>query len=139
MRILRLTQLIVLPFLLFLASCSGNQENELVGVWKVTRYDALPDEYPYVEWEFTSDNDIIKRPVKETGYDDFYITTGRWGITKHNRLSISKFDVGFNGEWDIVTLKNGVLRIVLKVFATDPESGKEAPAGQVLVEMTKER
>ena len=131
--------LLVFPALFALASCSGNQENLLIGTWKQTRFDALPDEYPYVEWEFTADNDIIKRPVKESGYDFFYITTGQWGFTKHNRLNISKFDTGFNGEWEIVTLKNGVLRMVLKVFNQDPESGKEVPAGQVLVEFTKVR
>ena len=139
MNLKRLILLITLPALFLLASCSGNQENKIIGTWKVTRFDALPEEYPYEEWEFTADNDIIKRPVKETGYDDFYITTGRWGLTKRNTLNISKFDVGFNGDWEIVTRTDEVLRIVLKVFATDPETGKEAPSGQVLVEFTRSR
>ena len=139
MTLKRLLLLAFFPALLLLASCTGKQENKLIGVWKETRFDALPGEYPYVEWEFTADNDIIKRPVNETGYDFFYSTTGRWGFTKHNRLNISKFDVGFNGEWEIVTLKNDVLRMVLKVYVPDPESGEERPAGQVLVEFTKSR
>jgi hypothetical protein len=139
MTLKRVLLLVIFPALLLLSSCTGKQENKLIGVWRETRYDALPNEFPYVEWEFTADNDIIKRPVDETSVDILYITTGRWGFTKHNRLNISKFDVGFNGEWEIVTLKNDVLRMVLKVYVDDPESGEQRPAGQVLVEFTKTR
>jgi len=122
---------------LLFSACAGNQENKLIGVWTITRMDALPGEFPITVWEFTSDNDLLKRRVTEVS--DSLITTGRWGITKKNRLSLSKFDVGFNGEWEIVTLSTDVLRIVLKVFVTDSNGGGERPAGQVLVEASKTR
>jgi hypothetical protein len=137
MTLKRLLLLAFFPALLLLASCTGNQENKLIGVWKATRFDALPDEYPFVQWEFTNDNDILKYEVTEI--EKKLLSTGQWGFTKRNRLNISKFDEGFNGEWEIVTLKNDVLRMVLKVYVPDPESGEERPAGQVLVEFTKSR
>jgi hypothetical protein len=60
------------------------------------------------------------------------MSVGRWGLNKKNRLSISKFDVGFNGEWEIVYFKNDVLRMVLKVY-----NDQNQPAGQVLVEFVR--
>lgn len=125
--------LLLIPIMLTLDSCKGNQENRIIGVWRQTRFDALPDELPYYEWEFTSDNDLIKYEV--TDLEKKFSTTGRWGFTKSNRLNISKFDIGFNGEWEIVTLKKGVLRMVLKVYNEDTGAG----AGQVLVEFVQER
>lgn len=125
--------LLLIPIMLTLDSCKGNQENKIIGVWRQTRFDALPDELPYYEWEFTSDNDLIKYEV--TDLEKKFSTTGRWGFTKSNRLNISKFDIGFNGEWEIVTLKKGVLRMVLKVYDEDTGAG----AGQVLVEFVQER
>ena len=133
MTIKRFLFLLIIPLVLFLASCKGNQENRIIGVWKQTRFDGLPSDYPYYEWEFTSDNDLIKFEVTEL--EKNIRTTGRWGFTKHNRLNISKFDIGFNGEWEIVTLKRGVLRMVLKVYDEDTGQG----AGQVLVEFVQER
>jgi hypothetical protein len=124
-------------FVLLFSACSGNQENKLIGVWTITRMDALPSEYPIEQWEFTSDNDLLKRRVTEVS--DSLISAGRWGITKKNRLNISKFDVGFNGEWEVVTLTDDVFRIVLKVFVEDENGGGERPAGQILVEASKYR
>ncbi|MEX1188681.1 MAG: hypothetical protein WED33_05440 [Bacteroidia bacterium] len=126
---------ILFSLMLVLAACSGNQENKLIGVWTVTRMDALPEEFPYEQWEFTSDSDLLKYEVSEVGSE--LLTTGRWGFTRRNRLNLSKFDVGFNGEWEVVTLNDNVLRIVLKVFVSD--EGGERPAGQVLVEFTRSR
>jgi hypothetical protein len=125
--------LFIIPLILVLVSCKGNQENKLIGVWKQTRFDALPKDLPYYEWEFTSDNDLIKYEITEE--EKKFSTTGRWGFTKYNRLNISKFDVGFNGEWEIVTLRNGVLRMVLKVYDEDTGQG----AGQILVEFVQKR
>jgi hypothetical protein len=128
---------IVIVLVLLLTACSGNQENKLIGTWTITRMDALPGEYPLEQWEFTSDNDLLKRQVTEV--NDSLLTTGRWGITKKNRLNLSKFDVGFNGEWEVVTLTDDVFRIVLKVYVADENGGGERPAGQVLVEASKAR
>ena len=61
-------------------------------------------------------------------------TVGRWGFSKRNKLNISKFDIGFNGEWDVVYFKNDVMRMVLKVY-----NAENQPAGQVLVEFTRSR
>ncbi len=101
-----------------------------MGVWERTQMDKLPGEYPKIYWEFTGDNDIIRYQVTELEKE--LRSVGRWGLNKRNRLSISKFDVGFNGEWEIVTFKNDVLRMVLKVYTED-----EQPAGQVLVEFVR--
>ncbi len=128
---LRLLCLLAFPLMLTLSSCMSNQENQLVGVWTKTRMNALPGEYPYEQWEFTADYDVLKYKITET--ENQLMTTGRWGFTKRNRLSITKFDTDFNGEWQIVTLKKGVLRMVLKVFVNDQ------PAGQVLVEFSRAR
>lgn len=122
---------------LALSACSGSQENKLIGTWTVTRMDALPGEFPIEQWEFTSDNDIIKYKVTESEFK--LMTTGRWGLSKRNRLNITKFDVGFNGEWELITLTNDVLRMVLKVFVPDEDGSGERPAGQVLVEFTRAR
>jgi len=131
----------LLPFLLVLvlalSACSGSQENKLIGTWTVTRMDALPQEYPIEQWEFTADNDIIKYRVTEVSSD--LMTTGRWGFSKRNRMNISKFDVGFNGDWEIVTFTDDVLRMVLKVFVPDEDGSGERPAGQLLVEFTRAR
>jgi hypothetical protein len=121
--------------LLLLSACSGSQENKLIGTWTVTKMDALPGEYPIEQWEFTNDNDLLRYKVTEVSNELF--TTGRWGFSKRNRLNLSKFDVGFNGEWEIVTLTDEVLRMVLKVFVDD--DGGQRPAGQVLVEFTRAR
>jgi hypothetical protein len=120
-------------FVLLLATfsgCSNNQESSIVGVWERTQMDKLPGEYPKIYWEFTGDNDLIRYQVTELEKE--LRSVGRWGLNKRNRLSISKFDVGFNGEWEIVTFKNDVLRMVLKVYTED-----EQPAGQVLVEFVR--
>lgn len=116
---------------LFLFSCTGNQENKLIGTWELTPMSALPGEYPVVRWEFTADNDVIK--YRETETVDTLLYVGRWGFTKHNRLSIYQFEKDYNGEWEIVTLKNDVLRMVLKAYVNDN------PAGQVLCEFTRVR
>jgi len=128
---LRLLALLVFPVLLGLSSCMSNQENQLVGTWTLTRMDALPGEYPFIQWEFTADYDLLKYEITET--ENKPISTGRWGFSKRNRLNISKFDQDFNGEWQIVTFKNNVLRMVLPVVVDDH------PAGQVLVEFTRSR
>jgi hypothetical protein len=123
----------IICFVLVLAAfsgCSNNQEASIVGVWERTQMDKLPEEYPKIYWEFTGDNDIIRYQVTEL--EKNLQSVGRWGLNKRNRLSISKFDVGFNGEWEIVTFKNDVLRMVLKVYTED-----EQPAGQVLVEFVR--
>jgi len=137
MTALRFLTPIIIGIVLLLTACSGNQENKLIGVWTITRMDALPGEYPLEQWEFTSDNDLIKRQVTEV--TDSLMSTGRWGITKKNRLNLSKYDVGFNGEWEIVSLTNDVFRIVLKVYVADANGSGERPAGQVLVEASKAR
>ena len=122
---------------MLLSACTGSQENKLIGTWNLTRMDALPDEYPIEQWEFTADNDLLRYEVTEVSSD--LLTTGRWGFPKRNRLSLSKFDVGFNGEWEIVTLNDNVLRMVLKVFVADESGSGERPAGQVLVEFSRAR
>jgi hypothetical protein len=123
---------IVLGTLLILGGCSASQESKLIGLWVRTPMDALPEEFPQEVWEFTSDNDILKYEV--TDLEQNLLTVGRWGFAKRNKLSITKFDVGFNGEWDIVYFKNDVMRMVLKVFNSENQ-----PAGQVLVEFTRSR
>lgn len=125
-------RLIILLFIatLGLSSCSNNQESKIIGVWERTQMDKLPGEYPKIYWEFTGDNDIIRYQITEL--EQNLISVGRWGLNKKNRLSISKFDLGFNGEWEIVYFKNDVLRMVLKVF-----NEQNQPAGQVLVEFVR--
>ena len=118
-----------LPLLMLLAGCSTNQESKIIGVWELTRMDALPGEYPLEQWEFTADNDILKYEVTEIERN--LLTVGRWGITKRNRLNVEKFDVGFNGDWTIVKLDNNVMRIVLPVVI------EERNAGQVLKEFSR--
>jgi hypothetical protein len=93
---------------------------------------ALPEAYPRTYWEFTADQDLLKYDVDELG--SYLIGTGRWGFTKKNRLNISKFEVSMNGEWEIVTFKDDVLRMILKEYT--PEGN---PSGQVLVEFTRVR
>lgn len=124
--------LLLLAGTLLLGSCSGSQESKLIGTWVLTPMDAEPEEFPKIYWEFTSDNDILRYEVTEL--EQNLLTVGRWGFNKRNRLNISKFDVGFNGEWEIVTFKGDVLRMVLKVFDENDQ-----PAGQVLVEFTRYR
>ena len=128
---LRIFSLAILSLLLSLSACMSNQENLIIGTWTVTRMDALPGEYPIEEWEFTADYDLIKSRITET--ENVIMSTGRWGFSKRNRLTITKFDVGFNGEWQIVTFKNNVLRMVL------PAEVDGRPAGQVLREFTRSR
>ena len=118
-----------LPLLMLVAGCSTNQESKIIGVWELTRMDALPGEYPLEQWEFTADNDILKYEVTEIERN--LLTVGRWGITKRNRLNVEKFDVGFNGDWTIVKLDNNVMRIVLPVVI------EERNAGQVLKEFSR--
>ena len=124
-----------ISLLLFLASlglssCSNNQESQIIGVWERTQEDRLPEEFPKIYWEFTGDNDLIKYEITELEQE--LMSVGRWGLNKKNRLSLSKFDVGFNGEWEIVYFKNDVLRMVLKVY-----NEQNQPAGQVLVEFVR--
>jgi len=114
---------------MLVAGCSTNQESKIIGVWELTRMDALPGEYPLEQWEFTADNDILKYEVTEIERN--LLTVGRWGITKRNRLNVEKFDVGFNGDWTIVKLDNNVMRIVLPVVI------EERNAGQVLKEFSR--
>jgi hypothetical protein len=123
---------IVLGTLFVLGGCSAGQESKLIGLWVKTPMDALPEEFPQEYWEFTSDNDILKYEV--TDIEQNLKTVGRWGFAKTNKLNITKFDIGFNGEWDIVYFKNDVMRMVLKVFNSENQ-----PAGQVLVEFTRAR
>ena len=129
---LYVNRLIILLFIatLGLSSCSNNQESKIIGVWERTQMDKLPEEYPKTYWEFTGDNDIIRYQITELEQE--LMSVGRWGLNKKNRLSISKFDVGFNGEWEIVYFKNDVLRMVLKVY-----NEQNQPAGQVLVEFVR--
>lgn len=129
---LYVNRLIILLFIatLGLSSCSNNQESKIIGVWVRTQMDRLPEEYPKIYWEFTGDNDLIKYEITEL--EQKLLSVGRWGLNKKNRLSISKFDVGFNGEWEIVYFKNDVLRMVLKVY-----NDQNQPAGQVLVEFVR--
>jgi hypothetical protein len=119
-----------LMIIMALASCSGSQDGKLIGTWELTPMDALPEEFPKIYWEFTSDNDILRYEV--TDLEQNLLSVGRWGFSKRNRLNISKFDQDFNGEWEIVTFKQDVLRMVLKVF-----NENDQPAGQVLVEFTR--
>lgn len=135
MRIFKSLSPLIVIVLLGLSACTGSQENKLIGVWTVTRMDALPEEFPIEQWEFTNDNDLLRYKVTEVESELF--TTGRWGFSKRNRLNLSQFDVGFNGEWEIVTLNDDVLRMVLKVFVDD--GGGERPAGQILMEFTRAR
>jgi hypothetical protein len=125
-------RLIILLLLttLGLSSCSNNQESKIIGVWERTQEDKLPEEFPKIYWEFTGDNDLIRYEITEL--EQTLRSVGRWGLTKKNRVSISKFDLGFNGEWEIVYFKNDVLRMVLKVF-----NEQNQPAGQVLVEFVR--
>ena len=123
---------LVLGTLFVFGGCSAGQENKLIGLWVKTPMDALPEEFPQEYWEFTSDNDILKYEV--TDIEQNLKTVGRWGFAKTNKLNITKFDIGFNGEWDIVYFKNDVMRMVLKVFNSENQ-----PAGQVLVEFTRAR
>jgi len=125
----RILILFALPLLMLLSGCSTNQESKIVGVWELTRMDALPGEYPLEQWEFTADNDILKYEVTEIERN--LLSVGRWGITKRNRLNIEKFDVGFNGDWTIVKLDNDVMRIVLPVII------EERNAGQVFKEFSR--
>ena len=115
--------------MMLFSGCATNQESKIVGVWELTRMDALPGEYPLEQWEFTADNDILKYEVTEIERN--LLTAGRWGINKRNRLNIEKFDVGFNGDWTIVKLDNNVMRIVLPVTV----DGRKA--GQVLKEFSR--
>lgn len=117
--------------LLILAGCGTNQSSNLVGNWTVTRMDALPGDFPIEQWEFTADNDLLKYVTTEFSKD--LKTTGRWSFNRRNRVGITNFDKGFNGEWEIVSFKADVLRMVLKV----EKDGK--PAGQVLREFTRTR
>ncbi|MBX7202668.1 MAG: hypothetical protein IT240_01815 [Bacteroidia bacterium] len=128
--------LIILSFagllsLLTILGCGGNQEGQILGTWTMTRMDALPGEKPYYQWEFTEEGDLLRYQV--TDVTDTLLSVGRWGFNKRNRLNITKFDVGFNGEWEVVTLRNDVLRMVLKVEVDNH------PAGQVLVEFVRKR
>jgi hypothetical protein len=123
---------LVLSTLLVFGGCSAGQESKLIGVWVRTPMDALPEEFPQEYWEFTSDNDILKYEI--TDIEQNLKTVGRWGFSKRNKLSISKFDIGFNGEWDVVYFKNDVMRMVLKVY-----NAENQPSGQVLVEFTRSR
>ncbi len=127
-----MNRLIILLLLttLGLSSCSNNQESKIIGVWERTQEDKLPEEFPKIYWEFTGDNDLIRYEITEL--EQTLRSVGRWGLTKKNRVSISKFDLGFNGEWEIVYFKNDVLRMVLKVF-----NEQNQPAGQVLVEFVR--
>lgn len=129
---LYVNRLIILLFLtaIGLSSCSNNQESKIIGVWERTQMDKLPEEYPKIYWEFTGDNDVIRYDISEL--EQQLRSVGRWGLNKKNRLSISKFDQGFNGEWEIVYFKNDVLRMVLKVY-----NEQNQPAGQVLVEFVR--
>lgn len=122
---LYVNRLISLLFLatLGLSSCSNNQESKIIGVWERTQEDKLPEEFPKIYWEFTGDNDLIRYEITEL--EQTLRSVGRWGLTKKNRLSVSKFDVGYNGEWEIVYFKNDVLRMVLKYYQNDQPSGQE--------------
>jgi hypothetical protein len=113
-----------------LSSCSNNQESKIIGVWERTEEDKLPEEYPKIYWEFTGDNDLIRYEITEL--EQILRFVGRWGLTKKNRLSVSKFDENFNGEWEIVYFKNDVLRMVLKKY-----NDQNQPQGQVLVEFVR--
>ena len=57
--------LFFIPLLMLYSGCSSNQESKIIGVWELTRMDALPGEYPLEQWEFTADNDILKYEVTE--------------------------------------------------------------------------
>ncbi len=113
-----------------LGSCSNEQEAQIIGVWELTPMDNLPGEYPKVYWEFTADNDLIRYKITELERE--LQSVGRWGLSKRNRLNISKFDQGFNGDWIIVDFKNDVLRMVLKIY-----NEQDQPAGQILVEFVR--
>jgi hypothetical protein len=117
--------------MLLIAGCGTNQSGNLVGNWTVTRMDALPGDYPIEQWEFTSDNDLLKYITTE--FSKELRTTGRWSFDRRNRLSITNFDKGFNGEWEIVVFKTDVLRMVLK------EQTNGIPSGQILREFTRTR
>jgi hypothetical protein len=118
-----------IPLLMLYSGCSSNQESKIIGVWELTRMDALPGEYPLEQWEFTADNDILKYEVTEIERN--LLSVGRWGITKRNRLNVEKFELGFNGDWTIVKLDNTVMRIILPVVI----EGRNA--GQVLKEFSR--
>jgi hypothetical protein len=121
--------LFCIPLLMLYSGCSSNQESKIIGVWELTRMDALPGEYPLEQWEFTADNDILKYEVTEIERN--LLSVGRWGITKRNRLNVEKFELGFNGDWTIVKLDNTVMRIILPVVI----EGRNA--GQVLKEFSR--
>ena len=127
-----MNRIILLLFLasLGLSSCSNNQESQIIGVWERTQEDKLPEEFPKIYWEFTGDNDLIRYEITEL--EQLLRSVGRWGLNKKNRVSISKFDKGFDGEWEIVYFKNDVLRMVLKYY-----NDKNQPAGQSLVEFVR--
>ena len=118
-------RLIILLFIatLGLSSCSNNQESKIIGVWERTQEDKLPEEFPKIYWEFTGDNDLIRYEITEL--EQTLRSVGRWGLTKKNKVSVSKFDEGYNGEWEIVYFKNDVLRMVLKYYQNDQPSGQE--------------
>ena len=128
----RILLFLAIPVMISLSGCSAQQDGKLVGTWVVTPMNALPEAYPRTYWEFTADQDLLKYDVDELG--SYLIGTGRWGFTKKNRLNISKFEVSMNGEWEIVTFKDDVLRMILKEYT--PEGN---PSGQVLVEFTRVR
>jgi hypothetical protein len=117
--------------LIMFIGCGGAQEGQILGTWVLTRMDALPGEKPYYEWEFTEEGDLLKYEISDL--NDTLLSIGRWGFTKRNRLNITKFEQDFNGEWEVVTLRNDVLRMVLKVQV----DGR--PAGQLLTEFVRKR
>lgn len=129
MKIINLFLVLSIPVLI-LSACAGNQENKIIGTWILTKMDELPSSSDGELWEFTAESDLLKYKLKKN--QDSLMNVGRWGFNKFNRLNISKFDKGFNGEWEVVNLNRDVLRIVLKI---ENEDGR--PAGQVLREFTR--
>lgn len=121
--------IVCFSLLLMLGACAGNQENRIIGTWMLTRMDELPSKTDGEVWEFTAENDLIKYQLKNN--KDSLMNVGNWSFNKFNRLNITKFDKGFNGEWEVVNLNKNVLRIVLKIEADDHS------AGQVLREFTR--
>lgn len=116
--------------MLVMPSCTGAQRSNIVGVWEMTFMDRLPMTLPRRQWEFTADNKIRSYDLPENNIRKLR-TEGQYSFTKSGRFEIIKFEQDYNGEWEIVVLRKGVLRIVLKRIIDDK------PAGQTLLEFKK--
>lgn len=116
--------------MLAMPSCTRSQRAEIVGLWEMTFMDRLPMALPRRQWEFTADNKLRSYDLPENNIRKLR-TEGQYAFTKRGRFEVVKFEQDLNGEWEIVVLRRGVLRIVLKRIIDNK------PAGQLLYEFKK--